>query len=70
MSKFQVKVYIVQKADKDDKLTGPVLAAKLTYGAAHAVAKQYAPAGVTCILADKSELPNNPAHSLVQACCN
>ena len=63
MSSFTVKVYVVQQADRNGNLIGPVLAAKLTLKDAHAIAKQFAPAKVTCIIADKTPLPNGPDHS-------
>ena len=40
MSGFTVKVYVVQQADRNGNLIGPVLAAKLTLKDAHAVAKE------------------------------
>ena len=57
MSEFTVKVYVAQKVDVRGRL-GEVLAIKLTHAAAHAVAKAYAPAAVTCIIADKTAFPN------------
>ena len=45
---FTAKVYIVQKAD------GTLLAVKLTHVVAHQIAKDHAPAKVTCAVADKS----------------
>lgn len=62
-SKFVVKVYVVQKADRQGKLYGDVLAVKLTHEAAHAVAKANAPAKVTCVLADKTPYLNGPEHA-------
>lgn len=61
-SKFRVKVYIVQKADRKGHLHGEVLAAKLTFQAAHEVARNNAPAKVTCIIADKTPFLNGPEH--------
>jgi hypothetical protein len=66
MGRYTVKVYIVQQADKNGMLNGPVLAAKLTYAEAHAIAKEFAPANVTLFIADKTALPNNPEHVTVQ----
>ncbi|WP_266032597.1 hypothetical protein [Brucella intermedia] len=66
MGRYTVKVYIVQKADKNGNLNGPVLAAKLTYADAHEIAKKFAPAKVTCFIADKNAAPNNPDHTAVQ----
>lgn len=63
MSKFAVKVYVVQQADRKGQLIGEVLAVKLTHGAAHQIAKQHAPAKVTCVFADKSSLLNGPEHA-------
>lgn len=47
MAGYVAKVFIVQKA------TGEVLAAKLTFSAAHTIAKANAPARVLFALADK-----------------
>jgi len=69
-SKFSVKVYIVQKADRKGNLQGEVLAAKLTHSAAHEIAKNNAPAKVTCIVADKSPIPNGPDYVSDQRKCN
>ena len=57
MSDYVVKVYVAQKMDARGRL-GEVLAIKLTHAAAHAVAKAYAPAAVSCIVADKNSFPN------------
>ena len=61
-SKFQVKVYVVQKADRQGHLVGDVLAVKLTHGAAHQIARANAPAKVTCVMADKTDFLNGPEH--------
>lgn len=50
---------MVQRADNSGKPIGEVLAVKLTYIAAHKIAKEFAPARVTCIQADKTNYPNN-----------
>ena len=55
---YSCKVYVVQKADQDGNLTGPVVAVKLTHDDAHAIAKECAPAKVTCVLADKGPQAN------------
>lgn len=70
MSGYMVKVYVVQQADKMGRLVGEVLAVKLTYAAAHAVAKANAPSKVTCVLADKTDFMNGPEHVLHQALCS
>jgi len=57
LSKFQVKVYIVQAAD------GKIIAAKLTFLEAHELAKDFAPAKVVMVMADKSDAPNGPAYA-------
>lgn len=57
MSGYQTKVYVVQKATRDGVL-GEVIAVKLAYGPAHAIAKRFAPATVHFVVADKSESPN------------
>ena len=54
---FEVKSYVVQKVDAEGR-HGPVLAVKLTWAAAHAIAKRYAPAKVIFAVADKHESPN------------
>jgi hypothetical protein len=61
---YSCKVYVVQKADRDGTL-GRVLAAKLTFQAAHAIAKRFAPARVHVVDADKTEDINGEhyAHS-------
>jgi hypothetical protein len=69
-SKFKVKVYIVQKADRKGHLYGDILAAKLTFQAAHEIAKAHAPAKVTCILADKTPYLNGPEHVSNHPQCN
>lgn len=57
---FTVKTYVVQKADRDGNLYGPVIAVKLTFADAHQIAKQFAPARVSMVLADKTPIPNGP----------
>lgn len=70
MGHFEPRIYIVQKADPQTrKLTGEILAVKLSAGPAHKIAKQFAPAKVTCIPADKTDLINNPEHPLFQLLC-
>lgn len=69
MSKFNVKVYIVQKADRDGTL-GDIVAAKLTYDAAHKIALKNAPAKVHCVIADKSTYANAPGYDEYQRACN
>ena len=61
-SRFVVRVYVVQKADRHGRLVGEVLAVKLTRQAAHEIAKANAPAKVTCIIADKTPFLNGPEH--------
>lgn len=56
MSKFTVKVYVVQR------LGGEVVAVKLTFLEAHDLAVKFAPASVTMYLADKSPEPNGAAY--------
>lgn len=55
VSKFVVKTYVVQKYDRKGN-PGEVLDVKLTFAAAHALAKENAPAKVIPILADKVPL--------------
>jgi len=54
---FEVKSYVVQKVDAEGR-HGAVLAVKLTWAAAHAIAKRFAPAKVIFAIADKDETPN------------
>ena len=54
---FDVKTYVVQKFDHDGH-PGDVLAVKLTFAAAHAIAKLSAPSKVLFSVADKDEPPN------------
>lgn len=59
---YTAKVYVVQKADRLGNLLGPVLAVKLTFEAAHEIAKKFAPAKVTFVMADKTVEPNGPEY--------
>lgn len=54
---YDVKTYIVQKAAPDGTL-GRLLAVKLTFAAAHTIAKRFAPAKVHVVTADKTDDPN------------
>lgn len=54
---YEVKCYVVQKANADGGL-GQVLAVKLTHAQAHAIAKAHAPARVHFVVADKTEALN------------
>lgn len=60
MAGFVTKVYIVQKYERGG-VPGEVIAAKLTYGSAHEVAKKHAPARVIFAIADKTLHVNVPA---------
>ena len=51
---YEVKVYAVQKADHEGAL-GELLAVKLTFASAHAIALKHAPAKVHCAVADKTD---------------
>lgn len=53
MSKFSTKVYITQKVDDQGRLA-EVLAARLTFEAAHTIAKAHAPCKVILMLANKA----------------
>jgi hypothetical protein len=64
MSVFTVKVYIVQKA------SGEIIAAKLTFLAAHNLAKKFAPARVIYAIADKTNGLNIPAPGSNHPNCN
>ena len=55
--RFETKVYAVQKFDRDGR-PGEVIAIKLTWTAAHAIAKRNAPAKVIFAVADKDPTPN------------
>lgn len=59
MSGYTSKVYIVQQYDRGGN-PGEIIAVKLTFGAAHAVAKANAPARVVFAIADKSVFRNVP----------
>lgn len=64
MSNYTSKVYVVQKFDRDEQ-PGAVIAVKLTWDAAHQIARRYAPAKVIFANADKDPTPNvaqNGAH--------
>ena len=54
MSKFHVKVYVVTRSDDT------LLAIKLTFAEAHTIARKFAPARVTMVLADKTPDLNWP----------
>lgn len=70
MGDFKPRIYIVQKANQQTRqVTGEILAVKLVAGPAYRIAKQFAPAKVTCIPADKTDLINNPEHPLFQLLC-
>jgi hypothetical protein len=61
---FETKTYVVQKYDREGH-PGNVLAVKLTWAAAHAIAKKQAPSKVIFAVADKDEMLNvvqNGAH--------
>ena len=68
--RYAVKVYVVQKADREGRLHGDVLAVKLTHAAAHKIAKEHAPAKVSCVMADKSPFLNGPEHTAIHQLCN
>lgn len=59
MAAYTSKIYIVQKYDRQGQ-PGEVIAAKLTFAAAHAIAKEFAPAKVVFAIADKDVKPNIP----------
>ena len=58
---FQTKIYVVQKYDRQGN-PGEVIALKLTFSAAHAIAKANAPASVGFSIADKSLTLNKPEY--------
>lgn len=58
---FQTKVYFVQKCERDGT-PKEVIAVKLTFTAAHQIAKKYAPCKVGWTIADKSDVPNKPEY--------
>jgi len=58
MGKYVCKTYVVMKADRDGYLYGAPLAVKLTYAAAHKIAKRHVPARVFCLIADKNDSEN------------
>jgi len=51
-------VYTVQRANPDGTLDPRILAVKLTHLSAHIIAKQFAPAMVKSLMADKSDMIN------------
>ncbi len=57
---MRVKTYVVLKADRESRLTGEVLAVKLTFSAAQRIAKENAPAKVELHWADKFEHYTRP----------
>ncbi len=60
MRGYTVKVYVVQRANPHTGAAGELLAVKLTFAEAHQIAKEHAPAKVTCVLADKTSALNIP----------
>jgi hypothetical protein len=56
---MQVKVYVIQRYDKNGN-PGEVIDVKLSFAAAHDIAKKYAPAKVLYDLADKSDVISKP----------
>lgn len=60
---YTTKVYLVQKGD------GEVIGAKLSFDAAHRLAKANAPAIVLFSVADKTPDPNVVGHASDQAVC-
>jgi hypothetical protein len=64
MAGYVNKVYVVQRANDE------LIAVKLTHLAAHQIAKEHAPAKVTCVIADKTTLRNVPAPISSQSFCN
>ena len=66
---FSPKIYIVQQYDRDGS-PGTVLGVKLTFAAAHQLAKAHAPAKVLYGEADKTAQPNVSDHVTNQPPCN
>lgn len=62
MSSFMPKVYVVQRYDRHG-LPGEVIGVKLTWDAAHVLAKNEAPARVWFAKADKTVNINAVVHS-------
>jgi hypothetical protein len=58
---MHVKVYLVLKATPAGEMTGEIVAAKLTRGAAQSIAKAHAPCKVELLWADKSPDLNGPS---------
>ena len=69
-SKWTTKTYVVQKADRAGNLLPEILGVKLTYSAAHAVAKANAPAKVLFAIADKDDVANPPVNIQAHPDCN
>ncbi len=63
---MNLKTYVVQKYSRDGK-PGEVIDCKLTWGAAHAVAKANAPAKVITIVADKLPILSAPEYVIARA---
>jgi len=59
MAAYTSKIYIVQKFNRKGE-PGDIIAVKLTFAAAHAIAKEFAPAKVVFAIADKDVKPNIP----------
>ena len=62
MSNFATKVYVVQRYDRHGA-PGEVIGVKLTWDAAHLLAKDEAPARVWFAKADKTAQANAVVHS-------
>ncbi|QIG76987.1 hypothetical protein EVC30_159 [Rhizobium phage RHph_Y1_11] len=56
---YETKIYLAQKYDRAGN-PGAIVGVKLTFAAAHAIAKANAPAKVLLGLADKTLLENPP----------
>jgi hypothetical protein len=60
---MRVKVYIVQRARPDGSIDPTIVAAKLTHALAHNIAKDFAPARVVPLIADKTPGENGETSS-------
>ena len=60
---MQLKVYVVQQQREDGTLDPNILACKLRHADAHLIARAYAPARVTPLVADKTPEVNGSTNS-------
>ena len=54
----KIKVYVVQRVLEDGSISADIVACKLRHIDAHQIAREFAPARVTPLVADKSPIAN------------